>query len=395
MSVWRGVLESGRALVGYEVRGSTPAQPDVERIWSEHFFPLQSNGETFGLAAIAEDITDKRRDERRLRDSEAQLRALFSAIDEGYCVCELVFDANGEPVDYRVLDANRVFEDMTGVRNPHGRTALELWPDMDRSRIARNAGIALGEASQRFEVTAPETGRTYDVFGAPLEPRGRFALILQDVTERREAEAYRQLLIDELNHRVKNILATVQAMASHTLRDAADLNGFQRAFTGRLLAISAAHDIIFASRSGSASLRDLIVKQVGPYAGQDADRMTLVGPEAHLSANVAHGLSLIVHELATNAAKYGALSRESGRIEVSWSVDRGGETPLVRLVWRERGGPRVTPPQRTGFGSRLIRSALSHAAGGSADVAYEADGVVAQIAAPVEVHGGGLVSTGL
>ncbi|MBT0668549.1 response regulator [Novosphingobium profundi] len=202
-------------------------------------------------------------------------------------------------------------------------------------------------------------------------------LSMIDVTERRRAERTQRLLIGELNHRVKNTLATVQAIASQGFRHARSPEEFQEAFSGRIQALSRAHSLLSATTWDSASLRHLIADQVA-IGTIGEDRLDLSGPDVDLPPEVALRFSLILHELATNANKYGALSNENGTVALTWT--RQGE--WLSLVWKERGGPRVAPPTRRGFGSTLIEGSL--ASDGARIVAdYAPDGVCWQLEVPL------------
>lgn len=178
----------------------------------------------------------------------------------------------------------------------------------------------------------------------------------RDLSELKQAEELQRLLTNELNHRVKNTLATVQSIVNQTLRGAADVEAARRTVNARLLALAGAHDLLTARAWAGADLADLVTRVVAPFP---ASQILLDGPSLVVLPTQALALSLALHELATNAAKYGALSRPEGRVEICWIV-RDDE---VDLSWRESGGPLVAPPSRRGFGSRLIEHASRDMAG--------------------------------
>lgn len=247
---------------------------------------------------------------------------------------------------------------------------------------------ALEKGRWRGEVTLQhaKTGRPipilYNVFRLDDPDTGQpthLATIIRDLTEEKEHQAQRDALLSELNHRIKNILANMQAVASHTLRHATSLEHFQETFSGRVAAIAHAHDLLFNEPEMGADLAALIERQVCPYADGREGRLNLEGPPVRLTPDMTHGIGLVLHELATNAAKYGSLGSDAGRIDVSWEIDGGGETNCVRLVWREKDGPRVKSPDRIGFGSRLIESMMVHSLKGSADFAFEDRGLVVRL----------------
>lgn len=185
----------------------------------------------------------------------------------------------------------------------------------------------------------------------PATGQQSLALQILDVGERHKSEQVRSLLIGELHHRIKNTLANVQAIARQTMRQCASLEAFEQSFGGRLQALSRAHAILSDATWSSASLDQLIHDQF--QAGTlDPERVHLQGPRVELSPENALRMALSLHELGTNASKYGALSTPGGEVRVSWRMYDNG----LELQWEERGGPPVTPPERLGFGSTLIRS---------------------------------------
>lgn len=194
-----------------------------------------------------------------------------------------------------------------------------------------------------------------------------------DITERKLAESQKELLIKELAHRVKNTLATIQSMTRQTIRFTGTPDEFRASFNARLRSIAASHDLLVASEHQAVALAALIRGQVEPYASEDG-RLSLSGDDILLPGELAHKLGLVLHELATNASKYGALSATGGTVEIAWRVERLPERTL-RLEWRERGGPRVEQPTRQGFGTRLIERSFS-AEGDEAAIRYEPEGVV-------------------
>jgi PAS domain S-box-containing protein len=189
----------------------------------------------------------------------------------------------------------------------------------------------------------------------------------QAAVARVEAEDERAVLNHELSHRLKNTLTLVQSIASQTLRNAADLDGAREALSNRLIALGKAHDILLAGRSDGADLAEVVRGSLGLHADNPA-RFRIAGPSLSIGPGGALSLALILHELATNAAKYGALSAEAGRVAVEWVADQ----TALSLEWRETGGPAVRPPTRRGFGSRLIARGL---AGGTVRTEYRAEGV--------------------
>lgn len=213
----------------------------------------------------------------------------------------------------------------------------------------------------------------FDKAGGPRRVIGT----AQDVSAQREARAQQDLLLAELNHRVKNNLAAVQAIASHTLRGAADdPAAFQRAFESRIMSLARGHDLLTRNAWRTAALGEVFDAALAPFATQ-AIRVNGCG-EASVKPDLAVNLVMVLNELATNAAKYGALSCAEGEVLLEWSAADG----RLQVEWRERGGPPVAPPRREGFGSRLARSALTPF-GGVVDLSFTAEGAVCRMSAPL------------
>jgi len=208
--------------------------------------------------------------------------------------------------------------------------------------------------------------------------------VVQDISERKAAEQRQKLLMDELNHRVKNTLATVQSLASQTARSAHTPAAFREGFEGRLIALSKAHDQLTIHHWESADLRELLSGSLAPYAG--ADRVVLRGEDVVLRPRALLTLAMAIHELTTNAAKYGALSVPGGRVEIHWRparIDNGHL--MLRIDWAEQGGPSVAAPTQRGFGSKLIEGSVAAELGGSARLAFAPEGLRCEILIPIEI----------
>ena len=203
--------------------------------------------------------------------------------------------------------------------------------------------------------------------------------IARDVTERRRAEERQRLLVNELNHRVKNTLALVQGLALQSFREGRDPGEARSAFQERLTALAAAHDLLTRESWEGATLSQLAEEAIGHHNAQER-RITFGGPDIVLSPKAAVSLVMALHELGTNAAKYGALSTPEGRVRIAWDV-AGGDR--LALEWRERGGPPVERPDHKGFGFRMIERALAADLAGKAGIAFDPEGLVCRIEAPL------------
>jgi len=206
--------------------------------------------------------------------------------------------------------------------------------------------------------------------------------IARDITERKRADEQRQLLINELNHRVKNTLATVQSLVMQTLRNTERSADARSLIDARLTALARAHDLLTAENWEGAYLREVVERALMAFTA--GARVEVGGPVVRLTPKQALALSIALHELATNAAKYGALSNEAGRVALKWELRGEMGNQVLHLNWRESGGPSVSPPTRVGFGSRLIERNLAYELGGEARIDYLPEGVEANISTPVE-----------
>jgi len=205
--------------------------------------------------------------------------------------------------------------------------------------------------------------------------------VARDISERKRAQEVQRLLIDELNHRIKNTLATVQAIAQQTLRRAPNPESFVQSFNGRIQALARAHGLLTGNSFQSAEMSDIAREQLA-LEGWDRTRISWSGPIVRLEAQPALHLSLVLHELGTNARKHGALSSPQGRVSVRWSVETSKGAPLLRVRWEESGGPPVSSPAKRGFGSALIeQSLLAHGSAVTLDFAPE--GLKCEIALPL------------
>ena len=204
---------------------------------------------------------------------------------------------------------------------------------------------------------------------------------LHMATQIARGEMLHGLLINELNHRVKNTLATVQSIASQTLRHTDNPAEAIDKFSARLVSLGRTHNVLSEEKWQSAQVRELVDGALAPYAGKDGSCIHATGPDIRLAPRSALTVAMALHELATNAAKYGALSNERGQVYVDWGAD-GGADGLLRLSWREVGGPPVAARARTGFGSKLIESGTDQI-GGSATLEFRPGGVVCTLECPL------------
>lgn len=316
-----------------------------------------------GVVATFVDITERRRTEDALREGEAKLRQETRLVELSRSPI-FVWD-----FDNGVVQWNRGSEDLYGYTRQEavGRNKQELL----RSEVpgssfdaVRQALLAQGSWNgELFHRT--KDGRTLIVESRiELVPMGERRLVFEstrDVTEERRWEQRRALLLNELSHRVKNILTVVQSMARQTSRSTATSKEFVERFEGRLAALANAHDLLVGSNWEGAEIGALARSQLKAYLEPESDRLHIEGEAMTLPPDLATPFGLALHELAANAAKYGALSTGAGRIDLSWTAQSGPQGRRLKVVWREHGGPAVQPPKRRGFGSTLIERGIPHA----------------------------------
>lgn len=307
------------------------------------------------------------------------MRSLLAASDD----CIKVIDLDGK-LSFMSEGGQRVMEvgDFNAIKGCP-------WPDFWADEGNADARFAIAEAragrSYRFQGaanTAAGNPRFWDVQVGPIVgPDGKPEAILsvsRDITVIKEAEQRQRLLALELKHRMKNTVAMIQAIANQTIRGGPEVDAIKEAFTARLNTMASAQDILTQTAWARASLLYLVEESLKGQS--DLARFRIDGPAVELSSKTALAMALALHELVTNATKYGALSQEGGHIDVNWSVS-GGE---FNFEWRESGGPSVEPPTRLGFGSRMIERALAAYFSGTAAMDYQPAGVVFSLRGPIE-----------
>jgi PAS domain S-box-containing protein len=301
---------------------------------------------------------------------------------------------SGEELRFTLV--NHAYQQLIGHRPVIGKPIAEALPELEGQEfvgllqtVMRTGqpfiGRAMAARLSRTAASGPEERFVDFVYqpirGADGEAVGVF-VEGSDVTDRVRGEEQQKLLLDELNHRVKNTLATVQSIAAQTLRTDPEPRAFREAFEARLMALSATHDLLTATSWRGASLRDVLSVEFQPHG---AGRYVFDGPDVELSSTEALTLGLLFHELATNAAKYGALSTPEGCITVSWRVAGEGRDRELHLHWAETGGPPVSPPTRRGFGSRLIERSLRRDLDGEATLEFRPEGLRCTARAPLRL----------
>ncbi len=264
-----------------------------------------------------------------------------------------------------------------------GRSDAEWHDDPSEGRRFVEADARIMASGQTEELEEILTGidgtQTYLSSKSPLRAQDGHVIgifgISKNITERKNEERLRQILVNELDHRVKNTLGLVQAMARQTFKHAGIDNAIWDAFEGRLISMSKAHGLLTRHSWVGADITEIVAEGLIAHGGQHADCFSISGPSAWVDAQTALALAMAFHELGTNAIKYGALSVPEGRVTISWALANDGDVPMLDLYWRERGGPPVAKPTHKGFGSRLIQQAFAQTASNVARVDYLPNGI--------------------
>lgn len=368
----RNGLFEGRYDVEYRI-----IRPDGRLLWirDRGFAVSREEGLPRRMVGIATDITERKQADAALAASEEQsraqlgeLNAIYDTAPVGLCVLDQ---------HYHFVRINTRMAEMNGspVREHFGRTLRDIIPDMadDAEAMVRRilATGEVGHAELRGETAArPGIQRIWDTAWFPLRgARGDVIavnVVANEVTEQKQAEEHRELLLRELNHRVRNTLAIVQSVAEQTANSSESIVAYKQTLACRLTALSRTHGLLTRDGWTSAPLRDVLRETLAPYEGRSDDRVSIPrivieGPDAHIRPTAVITLSMALHELATNAAKYGSLSTPSGRVAARWAIAKGadGKPQALDLTWEEKDGPSVSRPVRRGFGTRLIEEGLA------------------------------------
>ncbi|MGA0593821.1 sensor histidine kinase [Enterovirga sp. CN4-39] len=351
-----------------------------------------------GVGVAVRDVTDRRRAETELRRREAELAHV-----------QRIAGVGGLEVDLRHGFSNRRSPEylrLHGLPPESANESHEAWVERihpeDRQRTeAEFRGAVDGDAlryASEYRIIRPDDGQVRWIAAAAEIERDRNGRAIRlvgahrDVTDRVVAQERQRLLINELNHRVKNTLATVQSIASQSFRHARTTDEALAAFEERLMALSRAHNVLTRERWAGANLHEIVAGAAEPYQGPGG-RLRTRGDNIRLSPQTALALAMALQELATNAVKYGALSTPSGWVEIEWAIT-SGEPDILHLTWLERGGPPVKPPERRGFGSRLIERSVAIDLNGAVSLAFDPEGVVCTLEARLPGATDGAVFSG-
>jgi PAS domain S-box-containing protein len=364
---------------GIGVFGDT-SFPVAERILSAQAGILAVALCSYVLAALFE---ERRRHEAMLMESEARLQEALTAGGVAAFDWEVVSDKSRRSDNAALIlgfDAKQSFGGAEFFARVHPSDQPQLLAQLRDLRPER----PILDSTFRFvrqdgrEIWLEQTAKAeFDAAGELLRMRG----LTLDITDRKHAEQRQDLLIAELDHRVKNVLARVAVVVRQTREGSSSMDHFVGSLDGRIQSMAAAHSLLSQTRWRGVGINDLVRDQLAPYASQA--NVKIAGPNIVLSATATQALAMVLHELATNAAKYGALST-NGAVSVTWQkpvADNGGTT--LTVVWQEFDGPPVKAPRQSGFGTSLIRDLIPHELGGRVELMFESNGVICRIDIPL------------
>jgi PAS domain S-box-containing protein len=360
-----------------------------QRYWDVTVTPIADEaGHPIRLLVISRDATEQRRAEEALAQQGVILKLAQEAGRIGTFVWDFATNLVVGSDEYCRLWGVRVGQPIDG-----DVLAGLVHPD-DRGKAGcfRPGEAADGTGYVEFRICKADTGEERWIAQRGVVARDAGGSLQRslgtayDVTDQKRAEHQKRLLLDEMSHRLKNMLTMVHAIAGQTLRDGVCSPHARTAFIERLTALGAAQDVLLKGGWTGANLDTVIAGVVGPHGGPQ--RFAIVGEDVHLPPNTVLALALALHELATNAVKYGALSTHRGSIRIGWVVARNREGARLRLTWSEHDGPAVEAPARRGFGTRLLKRAFSGEFGGNVTLDFRPDGLVCTVDTPLTAEAG-------
>jgi PAS domain S-box-containing protein len=404
----RRVHPDDRELFRSKIRGLSPSSPsyvlnfrffrrDGRQVWLEETATgaFDGTGRLSRIKGLTRDITEGKEAELALAERTVQLALAGKAALVG----AYAYDTETEMM--------QISEGYVAIHGfPEGTTEIArsaclagVHPD-DIERVQQSRSEAFRarrrEYSVEYRIIHPggemrwvETRCfiTYDIEGC----RHRVVGVSIDVTERKRVEEQQSKLVAELDHRVKNVLATVQAVAAHTMQTSRSMEDFVAALDGRIRSMGSTHELLSHRRWAGIPLADLVKRELAPYT--TGPNTEVGGPDVTLSAEAGQTMGMVLHELVTNAAKHGSLSDPAGRVSIRWRLSlNGGACDRLIVTWRETGGPLVVPPCKSRYGMDVVRSVIPYELGGTVDHVLAPEGARCQIEIPLTLPSSG--STG-
>jgi len=374
---FRSVFETGEPVLGLHFTGDVSANAPAQRSWVENVRPIFREGRVAAILVSVQEVTALEETQRALQASEEALQVSQALNPDGFAILRAVRSVEGEIIDLEWEYANPAAQRATVVSPLVGRRLLEIAP----------AGGALDNAFAHYVQTLKDRGTSAIEF--PYQngtfngwfrttvvaiDAERIAIAFADITKRKRHEEALTIALHEFRHRVKNLLAVVSSLVGHARRTAATPQALAETIQRQLQALGTAQDLLLVEDAGAVPLAELAAAALRPF--NVADLQIEGGPDIPAPTAAVLPFTLALHELATNAMKHGALSREGGRALISWKLQDG----RAIVVWRETGGSDVAAPTRTGFGSKLFKMLEQRLQKGSVTLDYQPEGLIATIA---------------
>ena len=381
----RHVLETGESVQNIEFEGMTNSLPGQLRNFIEHIYPLRDEHDcNLGLGIIVEEVTERRKVENELAGANVALRRTLDLLF-------LALRTAGVSVFTQDRDLRYIWigGDYFGCDQDEAIGASDsdlLPPDLVEPMVLlKRRVLETGQAAQA-DLPFLKDGKT-DWCNVHMEPwrslNGQVQSIIgavSDISDRKSTEQHIRTLLSELAHRSKNLLTVIQVMARRSVGPELSSEDFVASFIERLSGLAQSHDLLAREDWRGISMRELITSQIGYLGDEKSARLDFDGPDIVLTPVAAQNLGMAIHELSTNAVKYGALSVNGGQVTIRWSIWGDAEgRPRMKLAWSERGGPEVSAPKRRGFGLFVIEAIAARALGGTVDLRFEPDGVTCMV----------------
>jgi PAS domain S-box-containing protein len=376
------------ALCSYALDHCDPVQ--MNKVMEAHHCAFEPPARDWQIVPVASNnVTHDDSIRPAVGSAEPDLRLLLDSAAEGLCAIDPAGAITFCNASFLRMTGFRIREEVIGQDYHrlvhHARTAGSPGRTQQRAiLLAAQTGTPLHATEETFHRT-DGSAIPVEYWVRPIMREGRVegaVCTFVDISERKQAEAQQQILNRELAHRMKNTLAVVQAIVGQTLRKTADPKEAMEAINGRLAALGQAHEALHRMQIDSARIIDVVKNGVAVF-GTESARIRLDGPPVDVGPKTALALTMALHELCTNAIKYGALSNDSGSVALAWTIHGDSAEPQLHLHWTERGGPPVSAPARTGFGSRIINDYCRAQLGGDATLLFEPEGVAWTLDVPL------------
>jgi PAS domain S-box-containing protein len=400
--LWQGYTQDGKLIEPHDYPGARALRG--EKIWPGQEFLFWGNpgsrpiwtrvaaipirdqsGRIVGATAVVADVDQEKRASDGLRESEARFKHASELARFGAYEYDVATNrAKWSPGFFALVGRDDVketsMESFLQFVHADDRLRVSARIDAIKTQIGPyelEYRIMLADGSDIWVMDRGEISATSDNSTLPAV---RAVGIVLDITERKRNEQHQALMMNELNHRVKNTLATIQSMASQTMRSSPDLAQARTRFEARLLSLSKAHDVLTREKWESASLNEIVDRAIFPYSGQFQERFVVEGPAIRVPAQMALAFAMTLHELCTNAVKYGALSKDHGKVSITWKIAKSRSVQRTLIFrWVEKDGPVVAMPSAKGFGTKLIERNLASELGGKVKMSFAKTGLVCVI----------------